>query len=587
VSPTFSGHPRPTRRRRALLVAAAALVALLALEAASRLLEPVLGWVLPARPAPGQFATAAEVVPVFRRDDSGPRPMYVRTADHWIPQGESFSAVKAPRTFRVFCLGGSAAMGWPHHPRAAYPRLLELKLRALLPGWTVEVVNVAGNTYGSHRVKVVLDEVVNYQPDLVVYYDGNNEFVERVVYPLEPSTPAGWLCARLATCRLLRRALPGAGRAGHVFSVRSYGPDSMVSNRVGTAFGRPNELRQDPEQLRLVGESFRRNVEAMVRTCAARGVPIVLLTTPLNLKDWRPCTSFHRAGLSADELTRWQEAFRAGVLAREAGRDAQAVAALERALAVDPLHAESWFELGSALRRLGRLNEAKAALARAVTTDGFPVRSLFNPTVRRIAAHHGVPLVDLVAILERGTADGMLGFEHLVDYVHPTVATNEVIAHEVARTLLERGLLPAKPSVPLERTRIRAPAGIEEELWTLRGLFGQYLSLRQFDGVEGLQARIHREVEATMAGSPPDKRPELVGLLARVDATVAVILPYRRLLRAERLGLVEQELTPAEARRVFAAYVELIRTTEARGMSEEEFARYVPTPRAAEPPGRH
>lgn len=550
------------------------MVSLLLLEAGSRLVETALAGSLPADAA-GSFARPTDTVPVFRRDESLDPARYVRTEHHWIPAGERFAAVKGPRTIRVFCLGGSAAQGWPHHPNASYPRLLQAKLRRLLPGWTVEVVNAAGNTYGSHRVLVVLDEVLAYQPDLVLFYGGNNEFIERVVAPLGPRWARASWCRRLAACRLARRALVGAGSASQKFSVRDYGPDTMVANRLRGSFGRPNELRTDPDLFRLVGEHFRANLKAMADACRRRGVPLVLLTAPINLKDWRPCSSFHRPTLSGGELERWQAAFRAGVLAREAGRDAEAAAALEQAAAVDPQHSETWFELGTALHRQGRSSAAHAAFLRAVEWDGLPVRSLFNPAVRELAAAEGAHLVDVADLFEKDTPDGIPGFEHLVDYVHPTVTANEVIAHEVARALLERGLLPAQPAVPLEATRIPVPAAIEEELWTLRALFGQYLSLRQFDGIESIQGRIHREAEGIMAEDPA-RRPELEALLARVDAAVAVVVPYRRLVRAEKLGLTDQELTPEEARQTRDAFVELVRATEAPTMSPQEVARYLP-----------
>jgi len=567
-------RPAPRRLRRAAIVLGTALVALSLLEGGSRLLEVVLGHALPAA-AGASYALPTDVVPVFRRDDAVDPPRFVRTEHHWIPAGEQFVAVKGPRTFRVFCLGGSAAQGWPHHPDAGYPRILEAKLRRLLPGWTVEVVNAAGNTYGSHRVRVVLDEVLAYQPDLVVLYTGNNELVERVVAPLGPRWARASWCRRLATCRLARRALAGAGRTAERFSVRDYGPDTMVANRLRGSFGHPNELRTDPELFALVGEHFRANLAAMAEACRRRGVPLVLLTAPVNLKDWRPCTSFHRPGLAASDLEAWQSAFRTGVLAREAGRDDEAVTALERAAAIDPQHAETWFELGAARHRQGRWGSARDAFLRAVEWDGLPVRSLFNPSVRELAATEAALLVDIADLLERQTADGIAGFEHLVDYVHPTVAANEVIAHEVARALTGRDLLPAPPAVPLEATRIPVPDGIEEELWTLRALFGQYLSLRQFDGVEGIQARIRREAEGIMA-EDPSRRPELEALLARVDAAVAVVTPYRRAVRAEKLGLVGSELTPEQARSARAAFVELVRATEAPGMPPEEVARYLP-----------
>ena len=80
-----------------------------------------------------------------------------------------FTAVKAPGTLRVFLLGSSAAAGWPHHEQSnGYTIAADLarKLRMLYPEKLVEVLNVAGPTYGSHRVKFVFDEIITEWKDV-------------------------------------------------------------------------------------------------------------------------------------------------------------------------------------------------------------------------------------------------------------------------------------------------------------------------------------------------------------------------------------------------------------------------------------
>jgi len=572
-------------RRRLLFCLAAGLLSLALLELSSRALEAIVAALEDEAP-PGGFARAANVVPVFARDGSGAGARYVRTEHHWwIPYGQSFAAVKSPRTFRVFCLGGSAAMGWPHHMKASFPALLEIKLRQVLPGYEVEVLNVAANTYGSHRVKVVFDEIVGYQPDLVVVWSGNNEFVERVI--CDPQALAGppGLLRHLAAARLVRSAFSGSERVRQVFDVAGYGPRNQSTNRLSHAFGWPLEAHQDTRQLRLVEARFRYNLEAIAGACRERGVNLFLLTAPVNLKDWKPGVSAHRRDLGEDDLARWQQSFREGFLAFEQGRWGAAAAALAESVAVDPEYAEAWFYRGSALLRLGRVAEARRCFEEALRRDAFPVRSLFNPVVREVAARYQVPLIDLVELLERECKDGLIGSEVLIDYVHTSVAANEIIAHHVLLALIERGLLPAPPAVSPDSTRIAIPPEIEEEVLTLRGLFGQFLVMHQYEGLDDVAARMHRAVEGWMPELEPAKQAEMRDLLVRVDDAVAVISRYRRLDRAEKLGLVDQEFAPGEAAAVFAEYVDLIRRTEAHFVSESEFQRLVPRKSYAERSG--
>ena len=119
-----------------MLVAAVALLSLAAVEAASRVLEQIVDRRSASqREGENPFIEAIHVVPVFERDASG--RAYVRTRHHWIGRNQRFAVSKSERTFRVFCLGGSAAAGWPHAERDAYPALLARMLERALPGYKI------------------------------------------------------------------------------------------------------------------------------------------------------------------------------------------------------------------------------------------------------------------------------------------------------------------------------------------------------------------------------------------------------------------------------------------------------------------
>ena len=54
------------------------------------------------------------------------------------------------------------------------------------------MINCGGVSYASYRLGPILDEVLGYEPDLIMLYTGHNEFLEARTYPrlIEPAGPA-------------------------------------------------------------------------------------------------------------------------------------------------------------------------------------------------------------------------------------------------------------------------------------------------------------------------------------------------------------------------------------------------------------
>lgn len=551
---------------RLLAVCGSVLVTLLALEIGLRLFG--------ATPrGESAFATYTNDARVFQLVEENGTDLYVRTADHWIPGGQRFRAEKDPRAIRIFGVGGSAAMGWPHPPGQSYLGLLDAKLRRLYPEREIEVINAAGNTYASYRIARVVDEIVAYDPDLLLIWVGNNEFLENFVYrtdqlpgPLQHSALARFVHDRLRS-----------DEPKPTIDLKNIGQADRVSTRLSFAFGRAARLREDPAQLRQVIEHYRYNMESMVRAALARGVPVMLLDVPVNLKDWRPNVSVHRPDLSADELARFTAAFRRGTERLEQGDPQAALAAFEEAVEIDPGYALAQYRLGQARHRRGDLAGARRAYVEALRADAYPFRSLpeFDAIRRDIAREHEVPLVETVSALEGAADDGILGLDVLVDYVHPTIAGNEIIAQAVLQAMDVAGLLPQPRALPVEDARIAVAPDAEEDLGVLFALQSQYLIMRQYDQLGPLSDRLLAAARAAVAAQP-----EHAGLLPPLEERVAlirrVIEPYRALLRAEELGTLEQSYTRAEAERIYTAYIDMIRRLEAGKMKPEEFDRLVP-----------
>ncbi|MFQ5350261.1 MAG: hypothetical protein ACE5EG_07460, partial [Thermoanaerobaculia bacterium] len=91
--------------------------------------------------------------------------------------------------YRIFVLGGSAAMGTPE-PAFGFGQVLGVLLRERYPDTDFEVVNAAMAAISSHVALEIARDCARRRPDLFAVYLGNNE----VVGPYGPGTvfaPAG------------------------------------------------------------------------------------------------------------------------------------------------------------------------------------------------------------------------------------------------------------------------------------------------------------------------------------------------------------------------------------------------------------
>jgi hypothetical protein len=99
------------------------------------------------------------------------------------PLENTFPEERSPELIRVYVLGGSAAMGFPHKNHGL-DRLLATQLRAAFPSRKIEVINTAMTSVNSHVVYEVARSIPEDSADFAVILMGNNE----VVGPYGPGT---------------------------------------------------------------------------------------------------------------------------------------------------------------------------------------------------------------------------------------------------------------------------------------------------------------------------------------------------------------------------------------------------------------
>lgn len=565
--------PSNTARRRVVFWSLTILLVIFAIEAGSRIIELLENSVARRK---NPFVESVNPVPAFKIVDYNGAKTVVRSGYHPLMNTalRPFSLVKPQGGLRIFVLGGSAAAGWPYADGDTnISALLERKLRILYPGRTIEVINAAAGTYASHRVALILDEVLHYNPDFVFLYNGNNEFLESLVYrPLSPPEPWG----HSAVLRLGYRFMIPRPR----IDVKNFDINAQIPNTLAFAFSQTSLYRKDPRQFQLLLQHYRFNIDEMVTAAGSANVPLFLLTCPVNLKDWVPNVSRHRQGMISDQMNRWTEFFREGVLAIERRDFAAAILPLRAAIALDDEYAEAHYKLGHALRHVGKLEEAKLEYQRALERDAFPFRELpeFQKILKEVAKRRNVPLIDIVPALESVAGDGILGIDVMVDYVHLTEQSQEIVAHEMLKSLLNRGLLPGVAPADVERARIVIPKTFfaNRDIAAADLNYNMAMTMHQYERIDILyDEAIKTFIRA--AEVDPSFAAECRNRVLLYKEIHPVVLAYRDLLRADKLGLREKNYTSEESQRIYNMYREMIRQVKTPGLSNEEFSKKVPS----------
>lgn len=380
------------------------------------------------------FAGFSDIHPLFVLNESAGRYEIPKSRQtHFQP--DSFAAPKPANEFRIFVLGGSTVQGRPWSIETSFTTWLELNLNAADPSRRYEVVNCGGVSYASYRLLPILVEVLRYQPDLILFCEGHNEFLEDRCYePVRSQFPPLAWAQRQASSLHIHNVLRDKLLSASSQTRKLLGPE--VDARLDWKNGM-DQYRRDPQWQTATIAQFAANLQRIVQTAAGARVPLLLVGPVSNLQ-YAPFKSEHRPGLTAAQLERFD------ALTREAttlyAQDLhQALSLLREASNIDNQYAQLQFDIGVCLLELGRYNEAQAALTKAKELDICPLRMLepMKQLIHDVADLTKTPLLDAHDLIASKSRSGFPDQEWLVDHVHPSMSGHQLIADALADKLVE------------------------------------------------------------------------------------------------------------------------------------------------------
>ena len=349
---------------------------------------------------------------------------------------QQFALKKPPRTFRIFCLGGSTTYGRPYDDTTSFCGWLREFLPQADPSRQWEVINAGGISYASYRVALLMEELTGYNPDLFIIYSGHNEFLEKRTYSQTVAVPGffrslGALVSRTRIAAALKQAVEGTTRISDNNRTEGGNLPAEVETILEQDFVvGPDAYHRDELFQENVLAHYRYNLNRMIDMARSTGSDVLLVNPASNLRHCSPFKSEHREGLSPSQLQRWRALFDRAKLAHEAGSPQRALAAIREAAAIDDGYAHLDFLRGQVLWQLERYGEAKAAFSRARDQDICPLRILspMQQILRSVATEQQVALVDFANLAEQHSENHLPGENFFLDHVHPTIEGHRLLA---------------------------------------------------------------------------------------------------------------------------------------------------------------
>jgi len=203
---------------------------------------------------------------------------------------------KRKNTYRIFIAGESAVMGDPDYSFGA-GRILEVILKEQFPGYNFEIINTAITAINSNVILPIVKETSQYDPDLFIFYIGNNEVIG-------PYGPTSVFLPFLRNPYLIKSSIAiNASRIGQI--ARSVGQElgrsgGVPKNWEGMEMYLKHQLSFDDPRLQGVYSIYKNNLQKMCHIAVRKDASVILCTVASNLRDCAPFGSVH--GTTKDSL---------------------------------------------------------------------------------------------------------------------------------------------------------------------------------------------------------------------------------------------------------------------------------------------
>lgn len=393
------------------------------------------------------FVSAPEEVSDYYRcnPDIGKRYFY-RQFTIPDPTKDLFLKEKPENGYRIFVLGGSTTAGFPYGNNLMFSRILWRKLQDTFPEKRIEVINTAMAAVNSYTMLDFTDEILEYEPDLILIYAGHNEFYGALgVASFESIGQSRWFIKtylKIVHLRLFRLLREFISKLKSIFKRDNANYPEDLTATLMERIVSEQVIPLESELYEQGKKQFISNIEEILQIAAQANVPVVLSELVSNVGDQPPF----------------------------------------RSVKLDTFPpAKQVYQQAQELEAKGNYEEARKLYFRAKDLDALRFRATedFNTIIHESVSKHKFPVVPMKRIFESHSSNGIIGNKLMLEHLHPNVDGNFLMAEGFYQMMREEGYI----SSEWDRTPIQSAAAYKKD-WGITALDTVYgnLSIRWLKG---------------------------------------------------------------------------------------------------------
>ena len=289
--------------------------------------KDIVGWSSGIRPAAGYL----EPPLLIERENKIVPNQNLKTFVH------PFEFTKTTTKKRIFCFGGSTTLGVPFEKEQPKTFPGQLKQSLSTSGEEVEVINLGGASLGSDHVLALATEALQYDPDFLIVYSGNNEFFNHIIN-MEQSN-RDWIPRVPSTLHILTHIktylFPKTAE-----DIRQNQDDrwkKLLQAYIRNLDDVDEELLQRNDSIQsAVIARYIHNLKELHKRAQKQNVPIIFVVVPINLYT-PPAISIHSPSLSSPQ--KWEKE-----LSLVDIQESSCQTKLEVLSKQNPWHAHVWYQ---------------------------------------------------------------------------------------------------------------------------------------------------------------------------------------------------------------------------------------------------
>lgn len=392
------------------------------------------------------------------------------TGDGRLPY-QSILVRKPENSLRVFVYGASATYALGFSTNASFAAQLGHMLRDAYPDHSLEVVNFGIPAIPASNVKILLEDTTRrYNPDLLVVYSGNNEFMEiHAEKYMENERSMLMRLRRFAVSLRISRVTDQVLRGNEIRTLEEHNASRADVRQVEHTIIQHMSITED--EIRGILNEYERHLNEMVLASQSTNTPLLIMTVASNWR-WR--------GIN-DLPQNWIDELMSNVAGPDRERYLEAAEKLTTLLdagGTKESQQDNYYKRGVLHELLEKYDAAAADLIAAKDVDPHLRRALEdgNSRVRLVAEENSVPIVDTVSFLRWHGHNGIIGHEEIYDNVHFTPRGALLVAGEIFRVAQAEGMIPAPIGFDVD-------SYVKRRLDDLTSMEGDELSVDEFLGI--------------------------------------------------------------------------------------------------------